>query len=243
MEQKVDQILNKLKTMDLLEQQIRQQREQIAGLGLKMDMLQKTNESLINMQTDVNALKQEVSVANLDIKNLKTEVEILHSHKAERQIIINNVPHVHKENLPALLHKIMISLKCEDIPTSFPIDAHRLGKYDATRTRPPSILAEFNSTFVRNNVMAQWRVKKMLFSDEICPENKNFGINERQPIYINKNHPPMLRALLQEARKLKKFDYKIVYEYANNVYVRKSLADVDTPIKISSNEDIENLMK
>jgi hypothetical protein len=245
MEGKVDLILNKLKTMDSLEEQLREQRNIIAGLGLKIDMLQKTNESLLNMQTDVNTLKTEISVANSEINTLKSEVEVLHRHKAERQILIENVPHVSKENLPAILHKIMLSLKCEDIPTSFPIDAHRLGKYDPARKRPPAILAEFNSTFVRNNVMTQWRNKKMLFADEICPEHKNFGENpkERQQIYINKNHPPMLKALLREARQLKKFGYKITYEYANNVYIRKSLADEDAPIKINSKEDVLNLMK
>jgi hypothetical protein len=208
---KVDLILNKLKTMDSLEEQLREQRDIIAGLWLKINMLQETNESLLNMQTHVNTLKTEISVANSDINTLKSVVEVLHRYKAERQILID-VPHVSKENLPAILHKIMLSLKCEDIPTSYPIDARRLGKCDPARKRPPAILAEFNSTFVRNNVMTQWHNTKILFADEIYPEHKNFGENpkERQQIYINKNHPLMLKAILREARQLKNLATKLL---------------------------------
>jgi hypothetical protein len=49
-------------------------------------------------------------------------------------------------------------------------------------------------------------------------------------IYLNINHLPRLRALLKEARRLKKYGYKIVYEFANDVYVKRSLND--TPVKI-----------
>jgi hypothetical protein len=244
MESKVDLILIKLKTMDLLETQIREQRDQINGLSFKIDTLQQTNESLIKLQTDVNELKSEVSVANSEITTLKAEVEFLHRQRTERQIIINNVPHRQQENLSSIIQSILGTLNC-DPQRLFPVDAYRLGKYDDSRERPPAILVEFGSTFVRNTVMSHWRTKKMMFSDEICPSRNNFGCDpaDRIQIFINKNYSPAIKALLAEARKLKKHGFKIVYEYANIVYVRRSLADNDEPIKILNKDTVAQLMK
>jgi hypothetical protein len=187
MEAKLDLILEKLKTIDTLEIKLREQHEKIACMATKIENIQITNDTLLKMQNDVIDLKMEVNVANSNIRRLDSEVEILHRKKADKQLIIDNVPYLQNESLPHLLHSILSALICKDIETSFPVDAYRLGKYDSTKTRPPAILVEFNSPFLRKNVYTHMR-QKMLLSDEICPARNNFGNppKERLPIYVKK---------------------------------------------------------
>jgi hypothetical protein len=246
MEKKIDLLLEEMmsikrevKKIDVLEQKVQ---NEFTSIHKKIDDLQQISISVNKLTEEMNDTKVKLQSANLKIKTLKSEVETLQRAKASRQIIVDNLPHRPKEDLATLIKNILAALQC---PTdgAFPIDAYRLGQYNPTKTRPPPLLLEFSSTHIRDSVMTYWRMKKILLSEEICPEKKNFGIpesEERHKIYINKNYSPSIRALLKEARKLKKHGFKSVYEFANSVYVKRSIND--EPIKIKDSEFIQQLI-
>jgi hypothetical protein len=204
----------------------------------KIAELQQIATNVTQIQQDVTDLRSNVSVANTEIKRLKHEVEDLQREKTSKQIIFDNIPQIAGEDIGAILRQILSVIGC---PTEiFPEVAYRLGKYNPNKERPPPILADFRNSFIRNSIIAQWKKQKMLFTDQICSNNFGLPRTERRKIYINKNYSPSIRALLQEARTLKKHGYKIVYEYKNEVYVKQSLAH--EPIKVSDFNFVQELL-
>jgi hypothetical protein len=244
MEKKIDLILEEMmsiktemKKIDILEQKVQ---NEFTYIKQKIDDLQQISTNVNKLTTEVNDTKVKLQNANIEITTLKSEVESLQRAKASRQIIVDNMPHRPKEDLPALITNILAAMNCPK-DSAFPTDAYRLGKYNPARARPPPLLLEFSSTHIRDSVMTYRRHKKTLLAEEICPENFGLGPEERHKIYINKNYSPSIRALLKEARKLKPSGFKIVYEFANSVYVKRSIND--EPIKIKDSDFIQELME
>ena len=170
------------------------------------------------------------------------EVESLQRARAAKQLIIENVPHLPQENLANIISNTLVAIGCPQLSRA-PEDAHRLGKYNPTTPRPPPILVELSSTHVRDSIVKMFRSKKILFSNDICPQKCNFHKNpeEKYKIYINKNYSPSIRSLLKEARKLKPAGFKIFYEFANNVYVKRSLND--EPIRIPNVQFVSEFLQ
>jgi hypothetical protein len=213
-------------------------------LAGKIDEIQILSNNVKKLETVVTDTQNTLAAASSEIHQLKQDVELLHRARASRQIVIENVPVCQNENaeiLSKIISKVLEVIGCPN--TIFAIDAHRLGKPNDQRSRPPPILAEFSNTYTRDTIMKFWRSKKFIFSDEICPYNSNFGLepNDRQNIYINKNFSPNIRQLLFEARKLKKHGYKIIYEYANNVYAKRT--ETDEAVKIVNVQFVKEIIE
>jgi hypothetical protein len=207
----------------------------------QLNEVKQTSLVVQSIQKNVAEISQGVSTANNEICRLNLEVESLQRAQAAHQVIVENVPCCPNEDLAAIIKKLLSSINVTE--SFFPLDAYRLGKPNPARTRPPPILLEFASVHVRDAVMKCWKEKKMLFSNQICPNNANFGLKnpgDRTMIYMNKNFSPKIRNLMKEARRLKRYGYRIVYEFANNVYVKDNF--VDNPIKIIDASTVNSII-
>jgi DNA repair exonuclease SbcCD ATPase subunit len=208
------------------------------ALAEKINDLQQVATNVSQLQNEVAVLQTNLSVANSTITKLKNEVEDLQRIKASKQIIFENIPHILGEDVAGILRQILSLLNCP--PEIFPEIAYRLGKYNPAKPRPPPILAEFRTALTRNSIIAQWKKKKTLITNEVCSINFGLPETELRNIYINKNYSPSIRELLLEARKLKQHGYKIAYEYKNDIYVKRSITD--EPIKIRDANFVQELI-
>jgi hypothetical protein len=193
------------------------------------------------LEHTVNNMQGSLTTTNAEVYKLKQLLETLHRAHTCRQIVIENAPLTNNENNDYLCPVIIKLLAAIGVPNTVSLsDAYRLGKRDPNKPRPPPILVEFPSNTTRDGVMSVWRNKKTTLSNEICPLNLNIGLSDQQNMYINKNHTPSIRDLLGEARKLKKYVYKVIFEYANSVYVKRIVND--EPIKVINSELIQQII-
>lgn len=241
---KFDIILDELKQMRIglqsMDTQFKEQSAQIHNISAQLTEWKQVSETAFNhLDAEIKGVKAEVAQCNGEHMMLKKELQFLQRSRAAKQIIVEGVPHLQNEPLTEILRN-MFSCINFDPDKLFPSDAYRLGKFDPERERPPPILLEFHSNHARDVVMQHWREKKMLFADEIYPKSADFGKIDHVNIYMNKNYAPDIVAKLKEARQLKKHGFKIVYEYSDRVFVKKSF--VDNPIEIKDNNTIQNLM-
>jgi uncharacterized protein YigA (DUF484 family) len=206
-------------------------------------------ETFTKIEETMSEVKEQVNSQRVTTKSLQAKIEDLERHARLGNLIFHGVPELSPVNTSDEIQfhqsesehattavitqicreRLNLNLTNLDIST-----AHRLPGKQNSSHRP--IIVSFTTRRVRNEV---YQAKKLLRMSSTHNSSHSQG---QERIFINEHLTANAAHLYAAARAMVK-DKVIASSWSNggNIYIRKTLAADDTPKKITSLEDLNNL--
>jgi len=192
-ERKLEEILQKLKTLDALEKKIDKLSGVVAGFDTRLKGLE---EKFDRSQQQVSSLQE--SVQRVQSELLQFEI-----YTRKNNIEINGIPEVADENLMELIVKLAGALSVNLSVNNIDI-VHRINSRNTSKPKP--IILKLTNRWKKEELMLaanDWR-KKTSSQLRVPPTTTALGLNLPQSdIYINDHLSPYQRRLHTEARVLR----------------------------------------
>lgn len=211
-EKKMDQKLNSLeRSVQFMSNEFEQQKKAYEDALGEIKMLKKDNVQL----------KQRIQL-------LESTLDGIEQHERANNLIIVGVPKQKEPNLHKITKKICkamdVTLEDQDIKECYQLEKGEGGR----------ILVKFESQGKKRQIMEQVRQRR-----GITVRGCNLEGNDGK-LYLNDDMTVYKRQLFQKARELKsRFKLRAVYTSNGNIFLKKS--EGDRPIKIKSEQDLQNL--
>jgi hypothetical protein len=225
--------------------QINEIKNTTSNLCTKFDKFEGELKKIAALEMNVKTIQQENTSLKCTITKLENKVSNLEMQSVATQLIIENIPMAHGEDLMKIYDKLATRVSAQNTKSDI-TDIKRLINRNiqpalAPNSRPPPILVQFLSVTSRNFVLSQRKAAGIIRSECCDPDDSNFGQLRNNSVYINPNYPPAVRSLFHEARSLKKSSkVKFVFVKSNKVYGKLD-RDSD-PFEIVDSHQIKGLL-
>lgn len=211
--------------------------------------LRKFNENAIAL---ISSLQEDKNILQQQIFDLQRKLKLIQNKRREKSIQIVGVPNVNDGNalesaLKVFSDGLNLNIKAEQIDDCFLYKPKK--KLDIPSDGISSnmvVNVNNSSSYIICLKFLSLRIKKLVMKSKFdCLRKLNSKLfvnsNDEKKIYINACYSDDTRKLLVEARKIKhKKKYKYLWVENDNIYMRKK--DNDLVMKISSVEDLNNLL-
>jgi hypothetical protein len=220
----------------------RELKDVIKSHGYLSDSVEDIKSTIGNIDLRVKAVEKEVCKVRArevftqeKLFDHNEKLDYLEQIQLENNLVISNVVQVANENPAELAARIL-----KAVSTSFSFETEILSAFRMKAKKPtdtPPLLVKFGSATIKRSIMRTMKgdnnnVRK-IFCDEV-------GLQIKQQIYFNHHLTAKNQILLGKARAMKKKDdYHTAYYSNGLIWVKKTA--VSTPIKISSEEDLEKI--
>ncbi|CAB0015181.1 unnamed protein product [Nesidiocoris tenuis] len=220
------QINKTLSTMVPLVKDMRDLKESVTYMSNQFDNFL---EEITSLKSSMASLAKENSELKTAVGELQRKVDLLEQNSRSTAIEVHGVPETHNEECTQIISAVTQALKvnCGAVKRAFRVGPVR-------KDRPRKILAELESSEVRETLVAAARMDKSLSAIDI---HKNWP---KERIYINENLTSFRAELLRRAKsKGKEKGFRYVWVKNFTIYMRK--AEGERAIAIRSIEDINSL--
>lgn len=214
------------------------------------DSLKECNARLGDIDKALNAIEERQDSSDVRLKTLEqkfnehqsnsdkvlmleNKLSLMEQHARETNIEISNVPERRGENLLSIITNlgglINYTIQSADITS-----LHRVPHANAKDSRPKNIVVKLTSRIKRDNLLAAYRTRKGVTSDQLSIAGSP------NKIYINEHLTLENKKLFRETReKAKLCDYRYVWVKHGTILARKN--DTTPVIAIRTMQDIKKL--
>ncbi|XP_063823055.1 uncharacterized protein LOC135072955 [Ostrinia nubilalis] len=209
--------------------------EQNSEIKKSVDSMAAKYESLLNK---VDVLEKENSQFKTEIRTLENKVELLEKEAKSTSIEIRNIPKADQENKKSLTETV------KTIASIVETDLDEGEIKDIFRTKSSAIVVQFTSVIRKQTVISKFKEfnKTKRTTQEAQLNTETLGLQgTAKPVYISDHLTTKSRHIFFLARELIKTKKLVAaWTYHGNIYVKRE--DSDQPVRISNEQDLENLV-